>query len=83
MEIFKLLSVHLILLSCYTSSVHSQGEGCQASCGNCQVNNVQSLQSLIQAVVNQTLNNTLQDIQQQINDTIDERITDSQRDIPG
>ena len=84
MEIFNLLSVSLLLLSCYTPSVYTQAdEGCSASCGNCQLNNVQSLRTLVQNVVNQTLADTVEDIQQQLNDSIDEKIAFSQRDIPG
>ena len=78
----QLVSVYLLLLSYYILSVHSQGEGCPASC-NCELRNVQSLQNLVEAVVNQTLNNSLRNIEQRINDSVDEKIADSQRDTPG
>ena len=79
MKNFKLLSLFLHLLSCYTLLVHSQaGEGCPASCGNCQLNNVQSLQSIIQNVVNQTLGDAIENIQQQV-----DTIAMAQRELPG
>ena len=84
MDMFKqLVSVYLLLLSCYILSVHSQGEGCPVSCGNCELRNAQSLQNLVEAVVNRTLNNSLRNVEQRINDSVDEKIADSQRDIPG
>ena len=83
MESFKLL-FSLLLLSCFTIiSVHSQTGGCSASCGNCQLNNVESLRSLVQSVVNQTVTETFQSVHQQLNESIDDRIAISQRDTPG
>ena len=81
------------LLSCSTVVVHSQTGSC-SSC-NCQVNNVESLRSLVQSLVNQSLNDRLpnavnqavnnrwQDVQQQVNASIDEKVINSQREIPG
>ena len=76
--------------------VNSQQRSC-AAC-NCQLNNVEILQLLVENIVNQSLDarvsdavdqavdTTLQSVrvfQQQVNATIDERIANSQRDVPG
>ena len=89
MSFLMLVSSSLFLLA-----NSQQPQGSCSSC-NCQLNNVESLQLLIESMVNQTLDARLptavnqtvdtrfRDVQQQINASIDERIVNSQSEVPG
>ena len=78
--VFRLvLTVQCVML--VTESAAAQPESCSAC--NCQVNNVDVLQNLVELLINRSLDNRLPAIQAQLNANLNERIVDSQRDIPG
>ena len=71
------------------------GSSCSNQQCNCEVNNGDVLQTLIESKMNQSLNerlsalveetveNKFQDIKMQVNASIDEKIVNSQHDTPG
>lgn len=91
-----MLVLFIVLVLCMHAVICSQeGSSCSSQRCNCEVNNGDVLQTLIEAIMDKSLNGRLaasveeavdskfQAVQQQVNDTVDEKIRVSQRDTPG
>ena len=84
----------LVSSSLFILAHAQQPQGSCSAC-SCQLNSVESLQSLVESIVNQSLDarvpaavnqavdSRIQSVSQQINASIDEKIVNSQSDVPG
>ena len=90
------MHVLFVIVLCISVSCSQEGtSSCSSQRCNCEVNNVDVLQILVESLVNKSLNerltasveetveNKFQAVQWHINDSIDEKIVDSQRETPG